>query len=390
MKKILFLGGSQAQVSAIKKAKELGLYVITCDYLPENPGHFYSDKYYNISTIETEKILEIAVKEKIDAISSYASEPGAYTAAYVSEKLILKGSGTKAVNILSNKNEFRYFLKKHKFNSPRFQVGTNIDDFKNIDFFPGILKPIDSSGSKGVLKINSLLELQNNFEYTLSFSKSKTLIYEEYIERYGPQIHGEVFVVDGKISVFELGDQYFSPVSPMTPYSTVIPTVYHQNVLSFIKNELQKVINILGFKTGGMNVEVIRDKNDKIYFVEIGTRSGGNYMPELIYEATGINIMELNIISLINDSLETKLNNTFIKKTAQIIFHAFQDGYFNKINLPSVLKNKVKDLHYLKQKKEEVLKYRNSKDVVAVGIFDVNDIEREEFENILKNHEFIV
>lgn len=353
MKKILFLGGAQSQVSAIKKAKELGIYVITCDYLPDNPGHIFSDKYYNISTVETEKILEIAKKENIDAISSYASEPGAYTAAFISEKLNLKGSGTKAVEILSNKNQFRYFLKKHKFNSPRFQVGSEIDDFKNIDFFPGILKPIDSSGSKGVLKINSLLELQNSFKYSLSFSNSKTLIYEEYIERNGPQIHGEVFVVDGKISVFELGDQYFSPVSPMTPYSTVIPTVYHQNVLSFIKNELQKVIDIIGFKTGGMNVEVIRDKNDRIYFIEIGTRSGGNFMPELIHEATGINIIELNITSLINDSLETKFNNKYVQKTAQIIFHAFQDGYFNNIQLPSVLENKVKDLHFLKQKKSK-------------------------------------
>ena len=44
MKKILMLGGAMQQIPAIKCAKELGYYVITCDYLPENEGHKYADK----------------------------------------------------------------------------------------------------------------------------------------------------------------------------------------------------------------------------------------------------------------------------------------------------------------------------------------------------------
>ena len=49
MKKLLFLGGSDIQIPGIKYAKSLGYYVITCDYLPNNPGHKVSDKYYDIS-----------------------------------------------------------------------------------------------------------------------------------------------------------------------------------------------------------------------------------------------------------------------------------------------------------------------------------------------------
>ena len=51
MKKIIILGGAHHQIPVIKKSKELGHYVITCDYLPRNPGHKFSDKYYNTSTI---------------------------------------------------------------------------------------------------------------------------------------------------------------------------------------------------------------------------------------------------------------------------------------------------------------------------------------------------
>ena len=48
MKKILMLGGSKQQIPAIKKAKEMGYYVITCDYLEDNPGHKFADEFYNV------------------------------------------------------------------------------------------------------------------------------------------------------------------------------------------------------------------------------------------------------------------------------------------------------------------------------------------------------
>ena len=75
MKKILMLGGARSQIPAIQKAKELGLYVITCDYLPDNPGHQFSDEYQNISTVEKEQVLEYARFKQIDGILAYASDP---------------------------------------------------------------------------------------------------------------------------------------------------------------------------------------------------------------------------------------------------------------------------------------------------------------------------
>ena len=57
MKRVLMLGGSRQQIPIIKLAKEMGLYVITCDYTPENPGHKFADEYYDVSTTDLEKVL---------------------------------------------------------------------------------------------------------------------------------------------------------------------------------------------------------------------------------------------------------------------------------------------------------------------------------------------
>ena len=106
MKKILMLGGAWAQIPAIQRAKEMGLYVISCDYLPNNPGHKFADEYRNISTVEKDQVLELARSEGIDGIIAYASDPSAVTAAYVGEKLGLPGGVYDAVGCSAKRISF--------------------------------------------------------------------------------------------------------------------------------------------------------------------------------------------------------------------------------------------------------------------------------------------
>lgn len=78
-KKILFLGGSLFQIPPIKYAKEQGHYVITCDYLPDNPGHKFAHEFHNVSTTDKDAILKLAKELKVDGIVAYASDPAAPT-----------------------------------------------------------------------------------------------------------------------------------------------------------------------------------------------------------------------------------------------------------------------------------------------------------------------
>ena len=92
MKKLLLLGGSAQQVIAIESAKRLGYSTVLCDYLPDNQGQYKADKFFLVSTTDKEAILEVAIKENIDGVVAYASDPAAPTAAYVAEKLGLPGN----------------------------------------------------------------------------------------------------------------------------------------------------------------------------------------------------------------------------------------------------------------------------------------------------------
>ena len=158
-KKILLLGGIYYLKPAIDAAHQLGLYVITCDNVPNNLAHQWSDEYINASIIDKEQILSIAREKQIDAILSYAVDPGVTTAAYVAEQLGLPNVGPyKSVEILQNKALFRQFLTEHNFNVPKAKGYKSVQEAQKDQYnwdYPIIVKPVDSAGSKGVTRVNN-------------------------------------------------------------------------------------------------------------------------------------------------------------------------------------------------------------------------------------------
>ena len=159
--KILLLGGSAQQIVAIETAKRLGYETVVCDFLPDNPGQHHADRFYLVSTTDKDAVLEVARKEQVDGVLAYASDPAAPTAAYVAEHLGLPGNPYWAVDLLCNKDKFRAFLAENGFCTPKAKGYRSVEeayaDLMDGEFrFPVIVKPVDSSGSKGVGRIDTI------------------------------------------------------------------------------------------------------------------------------------------------------------------------------------------------------------------------------------------
>lgn len=300
MKKILLLGGSLQQIVAIETAKKLGYYTIVCDYLPDNPGQKYADKFYLESTTDKEAILKIAQNEKIDGIVAYASDPAAPTAAFVAEKLGLPTSPYKSVEILSNKDLFRKFLLDNGFNCPKMISVLNYDELlekiKELKF-PVIIKPVDSSGSKGIKKLIDMENLQYFYEKALKFSRNKRVIVEEAVETVGFPLAGDGFSVNGKLVFWAFSDDHFDYNSnnPLAPIAETYPCIQPLSLQKKVVNEIQRLLSLLKMKTGAYNFEVRIDKNEKIYLMEVGPRNGGNGIPIITKYATGVDMLKYTI-----------------------------------------------------------------------------------------------
>ena len=300
MKKVLMLGGSHFQVPAIKMAVDMGFYTISCDYLPDNPGHKFAHEYHNVSTTDKEAVLELAKKLKVDGVVCYSSDPAAPAAAYASEQLGFPTSPYKSVELLSNKDLFREFLKNNGFNTPKAK-GYSAEEIEKalceISMFslPLVVKPIDSSASKGVTILKDVSKLKEAMEFALSFSRAKRFIIEEFIEKDGYQMGGDGFSVDGKLVFRCFGNSHSYPSNPILHFGESFPYVKPYEIQDKIHNEIQRLLTLLEMKTGAYNFEVRLNKNEDIYFLEVGARNGGAFYPQLIKYATGVDLMEYTI-----------------------------------------------------------------------------------------------
>lgn len=351
MKKILLLGGSMQQVIAIQRSKKLGYFTVLCDYLEDNPGRKVADKFYLVSTTDKELILDIAKKEEIDGIVCYASDPAAATQAYVAEKMNLCGNPYESVKVLSDKGLFRKFLMKNGFNVPKFKIYCDYQELeKDEDFFtyPVMLKPVDSSGSKGVVKLNSLSNCIKEFENAIKYSRSKKVIIEEFIEPYNYQVAGDGFSVNGKLKFYCFGNDHFSDNSPnpFTPVAASFPLKMENYLKKDIVCEIQKVFDLLKLKTGAYNFDIRVGKNKKVYLMEIGPRNGGNMIPQVIKYATGVDLLDYTIKSAMGDSCD---NLNLVKIDGYYAYYAIHSncsGILENIFIDDEIKQNILEQHF--------------------------------------------
>ena len=398
MKRILMLGGSLQQIPAIKQAKEMGIYVITCDYLPDNPGHQIADEYYNVSTTDKNKVLELAEKLKIDGIVAYASDPAAPTAAYVSEKLDLPGNPYESVCILTQKDLFRKFLSEHGFNSPKAKGYTSFSDaLTDFDDFmmPVMVKPVDSSGSKGVVKIFSKDELFEAVEEALSYSRSKRFIIEEFIVKKGYQVSGDGFSVDGKLVFTSYGNELYSGdgTREYVALGEFWPSLLTDAQKEAVDNELQRLISALGMKTSAYNIEVIIGEDNKVYILELGPRNGGSYIPQLIRYATGVDLVKYTIKASVGDDCSDLHMTKSEGYYSNYMILSKESGCFKELWFePSFQRDNLLEEHCNCKVGDLVCAYRNTSHSLGTILFKAESLERikEITENIGKYYQVIL
>lgn len=337
MKKLMLLGGMRYLVPVIEAAHKLGVYVITCDYLPNNIAHKYSDEYCNVSILEKDKVLEKAKELKIDGILSFACDPGVVTAAYVAEKMGLPSSGPyESVEILQNKGKFRKFLTENNFNVPVAKQYTDIETAVNdTEMFnwPVIVKPTDSAGSKGVTKVEEKDKVKDAINYALKFSHSNEFIIEDFLEKVGDSSDCDSFSIDGKLKFVSFSAQKFDEncENPYTPAAFTWPASISKIHQEELTNEIQRLLTLLNMKSSIYNIETRECTNGKAYIMECSPRGGGNRLAEMVRYMTGVDMIT-NIVKVALGMETDNIKQQEIKDNwAEIILHSEKEGTFEKL-----------------------------------------------------------
>ncbi len=394
-KKILLLGGSESKSIAITKAKDAGYYTILCDYLPHNYGRKIADKFYLESTTDKEAILRVATEEKVDGILSYASDYGAPSAAYASEKLGLATNPYESVCILREKQLFRKFLRENGFACPMSVSfadtpydSTIQNKLKNFNY-PLMVKPVDSCGSNGVSKINSSRELEDAYNFAYNVSLNKGVIIEEFIENdYKYLIGGDVFVQSGKVVCWGLLNCHRDQsVNPLVPTGKSYPVQISNKDLELVKSELLRLFSLLKIQSGAFNVEVIIS-NSKAYFIEIGPRNGGNEIPDFLSVLTDSDIITATIEAAmgnrnypVNQPPKGKFMSTYN-------IHSSETGTYLRTEINPDYESRIIRADYFVKEGSAVKKFDNAGELIGI-VFLQHDSEEEMMDMMNNPHKWL-
>ncbi len=305
----MLLGGLSTLKPVIEYAHKHNYWVITCDYLPENPAHQWSDEYHNVSIIDKEAVLALAQKLDIDGIMSFAVDPGVVTAAYVAEQMGLPFQCSyESACILQNKGRFRQFLRDNGFNTPRSKAYTNLEEaLGEIDTwtFPVVVKPTDSAGSKGVSRVDKKSDFETALEFAKSYSLSQEVIVEDFLELQGFQSNGDCFAIDGEFTFVTFSDDYFDErtENQFYPIFEIYPASMPTQAQEDFTRDLNRLAKLLGLRTGIFNIETRFCTDNKGYILEISPRGGGDDLALLEDLATKNNLIEAEVCKAVGDPL---------------------------------------------------------------------------------------
>lgn len=296
MKKLLILGAGQMQVPIIALAKQLGHFTIVADYDSHAPGFEYADVKSTISTIDKDAVLQLAQNEHVDGILTTSDYP-VRVVAFVSEKLGLPAMTPRVAEVCTNKYEQRKLFKENGINTPFFKECDLNSDLSLLTEFPYIVKPVDSSASRGVVEVHNAEQLKEAVACACDLSRSGNAIVESFI--YGKEFSVETLTQHGETHIIQITEKLTRGEDKgyFVEDTHIEPARISETDAEAIRKEVLRAAKAVGVDNCPTHTE-IKLWDGKPYIIEMACRLGGDYITsDLVPLSTGISMME-NLIRL--------------------------------------------------------------------------------------------
>lgn len=331
MKKIMIVAGGDWQVPITKKAKEMGLYVISSNLYQNSPAFAFADVGEVADVLDVEGNLAFARSYKPDAVITDQSDIAVPTVAAVCEKMGLRGIGTEKASLFTNKYRMREFCKANGFNSPDFRLCYQVEDALEFleEYGRIIIKPIDSQSSRGVFIIESRTQLLALFQVSMEYSHAqKAVLAEEYVD-------GTEFTVDGiktpeQHFVLAISKKRHYPENPNVASELFFSNTDDRYDYQILREENSRLVMAMGLPFGLTHAEY-KYQDGKFYLIEIAARGGGTKISsDIVSIMSEVDSNEALIKMALGDKVEIQ-PRLHMGRCAVLKFLSFKPGKVKQI-----------------------------------------------------------
>lgn len=305
-KRLLVLAAGILQIIVIKKAKEMGYYVIAADGDPNACGFNYADKAICANITDEEVMLKIAREEQVDGVIHPCSEVSMNVMGRINEELGLAGITKEQAIRATNKHLMREAFERGNAPSPKSILTDSAEDawehlqndFEGTD---AILKPSRNSGSRGIAKVTRGMdkaEFVKAYDIALEESRDKSVLIEQFIE--GPEFSIEIIVWNGKVNVLTVTDKKTTEAPHFVELGHNQPSCHSDEEVEILKAAAIAGVKALGVNNCACHAEakLMKGRGERgevrkqVFLMEIGARLGGDFIStELTHLSTGIDMV---------------------------------------------------------------------------------------------------
>lgn len=280
-KRLLILGGSRISCEIIRHARAMGIVTGVTDWyaLEKSPAKQMADEAYFVNTSDIDAMVELIKEKKFDGVLTGFTDSVLPYYAEMCEKAGLSAYGTKEqFDIFIDKEKYKALMREYNVPTiPEYSIDLNHFDESTKDIvYPVIVKPADSSGSRGITVCENKDELKTAIDFANSTSKAKEVLVEQYIDNAEATIFW--LFVDGKYYMILLGNRHVKHNQdgelPL-PAGYTYPAAVQPKFLAEVAPKMENMFRSVGIKNGMMFMQCkIVDGTCVVY--DIGYRLTGS------------------------------------------------------------------------------------------------------------------
>lgn len=376
-KTAVVLGGTPPHVELINKLKGRGYFVVLVDYLENPPAAEFSDLHVRISTLDEQKVYELARDFSAELVLAVCVDQANVTAAVVSERLELETLwDASRLRKMANKVTMKEILLGAGIQTARYHIASEESDLAVVDLaFPVVVKPADSNGSKGVRKVSSNAELSSAFTCAKDFSRVGVVLVEEFLT--GVEFSADFFIWEGSVINLGVKKKIRLPVSGdevLGALGSISPSQLKESSFS----ELEGIANLLAqdlrVTYSPLLVQFILVEG-KVVVLEFSLRLGGGMSVESVKLRSGVDVTEKVLNCLLGEP--TDISPVVVEKVI-LTWNLFGfEGRFGTIHgLEELARDGIIDSFYrLKQRGDRVGVSFASQDRIASLIIVAGTLE---------------
>ena len=310
-KTLLLLGASSESLHAIIRARELGFRTLVLDRNPRAPGAAAADAFLPLSIYDEREVVNglrtwKANGGEADGVICVGAD-APRTVAAIGELFGLPAVSMETARLATDKLAMKERLRAAGIPVPWFAPLRDARDLRDVmaeRTGPLVIKPVDSRGARGVLRLSPGSDPDRLFAMALAESPSARVMVEAFLS--GPQISTEGLMIQGRGAIPGFSDRNYEFLERFSPYIIEnggdLPSFLPEAAQRELRDLTAAAALALGLEHGPVKGDMLWHKG-KAYVIEIAARhSGGYFITHLTPWNTGVDLLGASIRMSMGDT----------------------------------------------------------------------------------------